>query len=371
MTSGILYTPILKGKVNDLKALGKVPRALTSHVFPLVEMLSPNDGEHVESASVRFAGQIRKHCPLQVISVDLHSIAPDQQMRDGSPALESLCANLRGLGVAFVPVFGFDHEPELWDRIARIAVQQGRGLTVRLRREDIEAGDDTIAELIDRIQSAGIPAASTNILVDLSSVADAASGELVGLRERTQDFVDSALSSSGFGVVSVVASSMPSDVSGVPKEGLKAFFRNEVPLWLETAANMPNARIAFGDYGIIHPNFSDKNPATNANAKIRYTTGLRHQVFRGHSLRQGLGFRQYHDLSRRVVAESFYLGAGYSFGDDYVYRSANFEVGTGNLGTWVEVDMNHHLVYVSAQLPQLLARLAAGVKANEVIATVT
>ena len=194
MDARTLYTPILKGKANDLKAIGKLPRPLAPHVHPLVELLSPNEGESIEASCARFAHQLRKHCPLHAVSVDLHAIAPDHKISDGSLALEALCANLRAMGIRFTPVFGFDHEPELWERIALIAVRQGRGLTFRLKSDDLEAGEDTIADLIERLRYAGIPASSTQILMDLESVGELDAVSLVRLRGLAQDFVDTALS---------------------------------------------------------------------------------------------------------------------------------------------------------------------------------
>ena len=333
-----------------------------------MELLSPNEGESIEASCVRFAHQLRKHCPLHPVSVDLHSIAPAHETDDGSLALEALCSNLRGLGILFTPVFGFDHEPELWERIAHIAARQGRGLTIRLKIEDLEAGEDTIADIIERVRYADIPPSATQILIDLESVGDLDAVSLVSLRGLAQDFIDTALTAENFGLISVIASSMPKDVGNVPKEGTKSFYRQEMPFWLNVSAGVPSQGIAFGDYGIVHPNFSDKIIATNANAKMRYTRGLHHHIFRGYSLKEGLKYKQYHELARRVVNSSVYLGRDHSFGDDYVWRCANMEASSGNLGTWVEVDMNHHLVYVAAQLPQILARVAAGVSANELLA---
>lgn len=367
MEAKTLYTPILKGKANDLKALGKVPRQLAPHVHSLVELLPADEGKSIESACVRFAHQLRKHCPLSTVSVDLHSIAPDSKTEDGSPALEALCANLRGQRILFTPVFGFDHEPELWERIAQIAIRQGRGLTFRLKIDDVENEEDTIADIIERLRFADIPASSTKILIDLESIGHLDLVSLVRLRGLTQDFVDAALTAADFGLISVIGSSMPKDVSSVTKEGTKAFYRHEMPLWLNVAAGVASKRLAFGDYGIVHPNFSDKVIATNANAKIRYTRGLHHHIFRGHGLKEGLKYKQYHKLAERVVKSSVYLGRDHSFGDDYAWRCANFEASSGSLGTWVEVDMNHHLVYIAAQLPQILTRVAEGLSANELL----
>lgn len=367
MESRTLYTPILKGKANDLKALGKVPRQLAAHVHSLVELLPPDEGKSIESSCVRFAHQLRKHCPLSSVSVDLHSIAPDGMTDDGSLALEALCANLRGQRILFNPVFGFDHEPELWERIAKIALRQGRGLTFRLKIEDIETEEDTISEIIERLRYASIPASSTKILIDLGSIGLMDAISLVRLRGFTQDFIDAALTAADFGLISVIGSSMPKDVSSVTKDNAKPFYRQEMPLWLNVAAGVTSKGIAFGDYGIVHPNFSDKIIATNANAKIRYTRGLHHHIFRGHSLKEGLKYKQYHKLAERVVKSSLYLGRDHSFGDDYNWRCANLEASSGSLGTWVEVDMNHHLVYVAAQLPQIITRVAAGLNVNELL----
>jgi orotate phosphoribosyltransferase-like protein len=361
-----LYTPIVKGKENDFKAIGKMPSVLAARTFPLVELLAPDEPFQFDASYLRFGSQLRKHCPDQLVSVDLHSIAPGQKTADGSLGLEALCGYLKGLGVDFVPVFGFDHEPELWDRIAKIAHREGRGLTVRLTKEDLVVPDDTLQELLDRLASAKMSANETNLVVDLASLDEMDKATIATLRGLSQDFVDLAMAARKFGLVSIVGSSMPKDVSGVPKEGQTAIPRQELPLWLSVASSLPELSIGYGDYGVIHPNFSVKTPATNANAKIRYTSSREHHIFRGYSLREGVKFKQYHDLSRRVIAASVYQGRDYSFGDDYMWRCANLEATTGNLGTWVEADMNHHLVFAAAQMVRIESRVAIGMSMADV-----
>jgi hypothetical protein len=137
-------------------------------------------------------------------------------------------------------------------------------------------------------------------------------------------------------------------------------------LWLDVACSLPGLPIAYGDYGVIHPNFSLKAPAPNANAKIRYTSSRDHHIFRGHSLLEGLKYKQYHGLARQVMGASIYQGRDYSYGDDYVWRCANHEATSGGLGTWVEVDMNHHVVFVAAQLVRVESRVAAGMSMADV-----
>lgn len=365
MAEKTLYTPIIKGKENDFKAVGKMPRVLAARAFPLVELLAPDEASALPEACDRFASQLRKYCPHQRVSVDLHAIPPDATGPGDAKLLEFLFAHLKGVGVNFVPVFGFDHEPELWSRVCRIAHQDGRGLTFRLSREDIETPDDTLDELVDRLQSAGLSAEQVNLLIDLGSLNGLNRAEASGLRSQTQDFVDLALTASPFGLLSVVGSSMPKDVTEVPKEGHATVPRIELPLWLELADSLAGISIAFGDYGIVNPNFSVKAPATNANAKIRYTSTREHHIFRGYCLRDGEKYHQYHRLAKRVCDSTVYLGRDFSYGDDYIWRCAQHEASRGNLGTWVEVDMNHHLVFAAAQLVRIEERVAQGTPLNE------
>ena len=366
MDLNTLYTPIVKGKENDFKAIGKMPNSLADRMFPLVELLAPDDPSQFDHSYLRFGSQLRKHCPGQRISVDLHSIAPWQRTGDGSWGLEALCGYLKGLGIEFVPVFGFDHEPELWDRIAKIARREGRGLTFRLTKEDLAVPDDTLHELVDRLASAGIATSQVSLVLDLASLNGMERAAIAKLRGLSQDFIDLAMTAKDFGLVSLVGSSMPKDVSDVPKEGQAAVLRQELPLWLEVASSLPELSVAYGDYGVIHPNFTMKAPATHANAKIRYTGSQAHTIFRGYSLREGLKYSQYRGLSQQVIKSSFYQGRDYSYGDEYLWRCANLAATTGSLGTWVEVDMNHHLVFAAAQQVRIESRVAAGMSMADV-----
>lgn len=367
MREEIFYTPILKGKANDLKALGKVPRTFIPRLSPIIELPSPNEDESIDEAHARFAQQLRKYCPAHTISVDLHTIHPDGRLRDGSLALESLCAFLRGVGLRFVPVYGFDHEPELWDRVASVARRDGRGLTFRLKPEDLDANEDTVADIIGRLKHSGISAADTHLVIDLGSLTPFDGGDLVRLRSACQDFIEAAVSAADFQRVSLAGSSMPRDVGEVPVEGGKTYARRELTLWAEVLTNLPDRAVGYGDYGIVHPSFSDKIIATNANAKIRYTGRTAHHIFRGYNLKKDLRYQQYHELAERVVVSSIYMGRDFSFGDERTWLCAKHEASCGNLGTWVEADMNHHLVCAASQLPGVASLLAQGVNAIEAL----
>jgi hypothetical protein len=118
--------------------------------------------------------------------------------------------------------------------------------------------------------------------------------------------------------------------------------------------------VGYGDYGVIHPDFSQSAPSPNANAKIRYTRGQSIHYFRGTSLYKPSNFPQYHELARRVVNSQHYRGQEYSVGDGEMWDCAHRGTRPGNLGTWVRIDQNHHIVSTIEQVGILTNRLVAG-----------
>ena len=69
-----------------------------------------------------------------------------------------------------------------------------------------------------------------------------------------------------------------------------------------------------------------------------------------------------------MCAESFYRGRGYSAGDQYIFDCANGAGKTGNLGTWVYVDMNHHMTSTAIYLPRVLEQFTRGAPIERAIA---
>lgn len=360
MDQRTLYTPIVKGKENDFRAIGRIPRHLAVRTFPLIELVPPEESDKLEKAYFRFCDNLRRNCGWQRVSVDLHAIAPEQRVQGGGYALEAVCAMLKASGINFVPVFGFDHEPELWERIAQVAREGGRGLTFRVKRDDLLDPDDTLELLLEHLNREGFDSRDVNLIVDLGALYGMETAEVEAWRSRAQDFIDLAVTAKPFALVSLTGSSMPKHVGDVPMHGEMSIPRRELRLWLDVANSLRNVRIAFGDYGVVHPDFSAKMRGKHTNAKIRYTSARSHNIFRGYRLSDGLKYEQFYDLSKRVVDADVFLQPDYSFGDGYLWKCAKRDVSHGHLGTWVEVDLSHHFVFTAMQLDRVEGRIAAG-----------
>lgn len=64
MASRHVYTPILKGKLNDLKALARVSPDIRPMIKPLIAPPVPVKGQRLEDALQSFVGNVVKHYPV-------------------------------------------------------------------------------------------------------------------------------------------------------------------------------------------------------------------------------------------------------------------------------------------------------------------
>jgi hypothetical protein len=246
----------------------------------------------------------------------------------------------------------------------------GSPVLFRLDLEDLDDPESTVEEVLSLSRAAKINPDQLILLADFRSL-HGATGALMRTRlSELSNFVEACLSAGKLGRVAFAGSSMPKTVVEVPEDGSAQIRRNEYVLLLEASHAFGPDSIAFGDYGVVYPDFSIKAPAPHANAKIRYARGDSHTVFRGHSLKREPKYGQYRNLAAQVLASTAYMGRDYSFGDDYIWRCANNESGTGSLGTWVEVDMNHHLVQTNQMLPRAMQGMRDGMAVEDVLVAV-
>ncbi len=142
-----------------------------------------------------------------------------------------------------------------------------------------------------------------------------------------------------------------------PSEAESTTPRAEWFLW-EALTNHPEAipRLpTFGDYAVQHPLLPDFDPRMmKFSAAIRYATPTGWLIVKGRNV-QDHGAEQYRGLCRTLMGRAEYRGRGFSWGDDYIHRCANGEVGPGNQMTWRRVGTTHHIATVTEQLASFSA----------------
>ncbi|URI09421.1 beta family protein [Aquincola tertiaricarbonis] len=361
--SDFLYCPIIKGKANDIKALAYVSPVLMPEVKPLFELppFKPTDDPEVILA--KFARRLAKFAGGRLSYVDFPLLRPGAKTSSGEAALAVAYRQLNALWLRYEPVFGFDREEAMWGTVIEQANRSG-GLLLRLDGDDLQFPEDTIHQIAD-IRARGFDLRHLDVMIDHRSLTS--DEGTMASASATADFIDDLCAAISLRKILVAGSSAPKTVSEIERDSCGTIPRRELVLWAHVASERLPVQPIFADYGVIHPDFSDQTPSTHINGKIRYTHGASFHIYRGHSLRQEDKYEQYRGLSAAVSHSSHYQGSSFSYGDRYIYECATGHSGTGNPGTWVLVDQNHHITYTARQFRRLAGLAASGGSATELL----
>ncbi|MDQ1919747.1 beta family protein [Massilia pseudoviolaceinigra] len=284
---------------------------------------------------------------------------PDATIPDGTNATLHGYALLKAFGRSVTPAYGFERNDAIWDSLGDIARGFGKGFCFRLSRDDLAeyAFDDIWSQIIERTAQMRLAQHEVDLLLDMRHI----DGEDAAvLAESIISFLFHNPNVGGYRSVVIAGSSALKNVGSIEKEGTREVVRQELHLWSNLWRDMPDTvKPTFGDYGVIHPDFSDQAASPNVNAKIRHTAGDKIIYYRGHALHKPVkDYAQYHKLARRVIADFRHFNPARSYGDRYISDCAKEEIKPGSLATWVIADMNHHICYTARQLLRLTHELA-------------
>lgn len=352
-----LYSPIVKGKLNDLKALGMVSGTARAQVKPLIEAMPLPRGGDIDKHLYKLAHYLVKHVPLGEIYLDFYGLLPGQKIADGTDATIAGFKWMKALGRTVTPVYGFGRDDSLWQGMIPIVESNAQGFCFRIDVDDLDdLAEDTWGQILERSAELKLRPNQIDLMIDLRDVMKFEFDELQGI---VADFFGINPNIRGYRSVIMAGSSALKTVGDIPKDGVGHVVRRELSLWTRVQREVvPDLPLVFGDYGVIHPEFSDQGPNKNVNAKIRYTDRGRIIYFRGHGLlRPEKDFAQYRTLAAQVRDSGVYQGPQFSYGDRYIDLVADFNATSGNLGTWVLADMNHHLEYTTLQMSKLVQKV--------------
>jgi hypothetical protein len=350
------YTPIIKGKLNDLKAIGLISPHARSLVKPMVEAMPVAAGSKVEAHLEKLSRYIVKHFPVGELFLDLYGLKPGAKTQTGEDAIMFGFRLIKSKGRLFTPTYGFERDDTLWPQLFSLVTELGQGFCFRIDLDDLDdKAEETWSQIIDRTSQLRLSPAEVDLVIDLR---DIGGRDLHELRNLVVDFLTMKPAGIEYRSISLAGSSALKSVANIKKDTKGEVDRLELRLWALVQYELAGTtRLALSDYGVIHPEFSDANWNPNMQAKIRYTVGRRIIYFRGHNLRNPSDSGQYHTLAQKVYNNTGFQGRDYSVGDSYIEDCANFNTGPGNLGTWAFVDMNHHIEYTARQVESVIREL--------------
>jgi hypothetical protein len=354
-----MYVPIVKAKKNDLDALRDVSNDNRAVVRPLLELAEYGSSDN-DAILNRFIGRLSAFDWPLAPYVDLYSFLPNALVRNGHNATTEGFRLIASKGLRAIPTYGMERNDKLWEELGPLALELNNGFCFRIDIDDLDdQSEQTWVQILERSAEMNLRSQQVDVVIDLRFIGGIQPGRLDDL---VLDFLSYRPTGFTPRFTAIAGSSALKTVVDVPRNGTLAVTRRELLLWtrMRRQLGLPAENLGYGDYGVIHPDFSQTAPSPNANAKIRYTRGPSIHYFRGTSLYKPSNFPQYHQLARRVVNSPHYRGQQYSIGDREMWECAHRATRPGNLGTWVRIDQNHHIVSTTEQVGMLANRLVAG-----------
>lgn len=358
------YVPVIKGKENDLKAVSRVKVVSKSLFKPLVEIVPLPPKRTIDEHLDKFAHHLVKHVSGRDVFVDFYGFLPGAKLKSGVDATIGGLRLLKNKGLVVTPAYGFDRDDALWTPLQAEVQKLSNGFCFRVDIDDLDdRSEETWEAILERSAQLYLSPGNIDIFVDLRYVGQSSTQVLKNL---VLDFLSFMPAGSKYRSLILSGSSALKHVGSIPQDGVGDVERKELRLWMELQADLYGVRsLIYSDYGVVHPDFSIVGPNKNSNAKIRYTTSGKIKIFRGHRLHEVPGYKQYHVLADQVRSAPEYMGRIFSTGDRYIDECAHGHVASGNLGTWVFVDMNHHVQHTALQVQKLTAEIDANFGAEE------
>lgn len=349
------YLPILKWRQGEYQALFRLDKDIKNNLYPLFvippiefdfEEQKPKKtaDKHVEKIADRLYGKWGRLPALVDIDSSLHV----EIVSGGRSVPEFIFDELDSKGIVFSPVIQLEYSADYIAAAKASWLSTNNGICLRVQL-DLLADLDNVDAIQDLIALLECPESYIDLVIDFRKGAT---------YEPIEDLVTvtSALLSNIPNLVhyrSLYIAGTSLDLGQVKKPGAQQIRQD----WLfyqslHSALKNDFKNLGFGDYTIETPEFSSVDmrmmrPA----AKLVYSYENEWVILKGTSFRNNTS--QMVDLCYQLISSHYYYGNSFSQGDQKIYDCAHQNCSTGNLSTWKETAVSHHLSLVVKQNAKL------------------
>lgn len=353
------YTPFLKLKANEVAAIASLSDAVKDKIVPFFDLarksgMSPAGfGSMVSKSAVKLKKYLGLTRPFFLDNYDID----DNILLNGQPNYAVVLHEFRDMN--FVPVVGLNraaaHNQAVFNAKAG-GLLKSSAVAIRLVEEDFESFGLIQGELADLIK-AGAQFAHWVLVLDCRMCRNV---DPAAHAAKLASFISQATKVFGFSLIIVAGSSIPAAIGEIAKVEVRCnVSRVELQIYGAIRAMGLNP-VGFGDYTIVSPLYSDvtlppEMMRTVTAPKVLYSHGDLHFIARGGALKtHARGNLQYNDLASEIVAQPFYRGAPYSFGDDFLNVKAQMIGKQVTPGSILNPTINAHITYMATAHPLLV-----------------
>ena len=347
----------MKWRQGEYQALLRLDQKIKKNLYPLFvippveydfeeQKQKKTAEQHVEKLAKRYKEKWGGQPSLIDIDTSLHL----DNVKDGRTIPEFIFDELHSQKGHFSPVIQLNYDKSYLNAVKKSWQECSYGIGLRISLDEL--ADSTNYTKIQQVLSY-INCTPTNIdlIIDFKKGAEYKPTEnvtlmlsiLLGLLPNISEYKS----------IYIVGTSLELDIvkkPGTEQERNDWIFYKSLHSVVKT--DFPN--LGFGDYTIETPVFSSLDmrmmkPA----AKLVYSYEDKWIIYKGSSFRDNPS--QMKDLCTQLISspQKYFYGKSYSKGDEKIYDCSKEKCGNGNLSTWKEGAVSHHLTLAVHQIANL------------------
>lgn len=342
-----IYTPMLKSKQGEAKALMHLDRQTKSKIIPFFDVLALKSGlSNGSDVDTFLEKQAINICAAWngrgLCYVDLYDIDPSARGYGGVHPVNIVHEKFAFDRIDAIPVVGVERDIAYKLAVRRVVNDGADAIAIRLGSEDIQLPSilvERVSRLVSEIGASGLP---LHVFMDFRSI-EHTDSDVIQMRFSRALAEVRKLNPSR---IIFAASAFVSDMSKVKKGGVKSIARRDFLIWEMLAKD--HADIDFADYGVIHPGYFDFDPKTiKPAAKIRYTADKEWLIVKGSRWINDTS--QHRSLSKLLYSSEQFRGQD-CWGGECIVSAALGGQAFRRLEDWVTIDQNNHITHTVRQL---------------------
>lgn len=349
--------PVLKWKMSEYQALFRLKKEVKDKVVPLIvippieydfeeKRLKKDIDDHLE----KFAERVKAKWGRRLLLVDMHESIVEEKMANGDWAIKYILDTLNAKNCIYTPVINL-HRGKHFTEALQHNIENSEGLAIRLTLSDL-ASPGLNNSLLEIISTLSTNLENIDLVIDLESPESFLPYD--GFSNVISHYAKGIVSIDKWRSLTIVGTSL--DMSKVKRPGGE-FDRHEWLLYKELLDSPLSEarRPTFGDYTIETPQFPSLDfRYMNPGGKIIYSFNDSWLVIKNGSFRDNPA--QMHDHCNQIVGSGHFSGSGFSWGDEKIAEvSSGNSKNFGQLGTWKQVGMSHHIRLVTEQISNLFS----------------
>ncbi|MDM1281936.1 beta family protein [Acinetobacter indicus] len=337
--------------MGEYQALFKLKNDVKDNIIPYI-IIPPVEFDFEEQKPrktvndhlVKFPERLKQKWGNRLAILDLHESLESSLMDDGRCILNYLIIESRNKGCKLIPTIDIDKSKNYVNSLRKIYKDNDLGIALRIKLEDLKLKDinDRVDDLIKELDS---NINEIDLIIDLQNPDSFQPYKLFA--NLVYSFVCKLKNWDGYRSFIISGNSL--NLSEIFKPGGLPI-RHEWMLYPYLVNKFQNKKIpTFSDYTVERLDFINMDMRVlKPSGKLIYTLDNHWRVYKGGAFRGNESQMITH--CQAIISSSEYEGAHFSDGDKRINDTALRIESTGNLGTWKQVAINHHMTKAVDQL---------------------